>query len=64
MVVITRGLAEEIMIGENILIGVISIRGETVRLGIETTSATLLDKSKTDVKRLEIAVTVTESSEN
>jgi len=35
MLVLTRGLAQEIQIGDDIRIGVISIRKGTVRLGIE-----------------------------
>jgi carbon storage regulator len=51
MLVLTRKPGEAILIGDNIHLKLLAVRGDTVRLGITAPKAVLVDRQETHEKR-------------
>ncbi|MCI0738707.1 MAG: carbon storage regulator [Gemmataceae bacterium] len=53
MLVLTRRLGEEIVIGNNIRVKVLMVRGDKVRLGISAPASVPVDRSEIHERRAE-----------
>ncbi len=51
MLVLTRKVGEEIVIGENVRLAVVSIQGEKVRLGITAPQDVVVDRQEVHERR-------------
>jgi carbon storage regulator len=52
MLVLTRGVGEELVIGENIRVQVVSIQGGRVRIGIEAPPEVTVDRAEIRLRRI------------
>jgi carbon storage regulator len=52
MLVLTRGVGEEVVIGDNIRVQVISIQGSRVRIGIDAPSEVTVDRAEIHLRRM------------
>lgn len=53
MLVLTRRVGEEIIIGENIRVKIVSIKGDRIRVGIEAPNNVSVDRAEIHSRRLE-----------
>jgi carbon storage regulator len=52
MLVLTRGVGEELVIGDNIRVQVVSIQGGRVRIGIEAPPEITVDRAEICLRRI------------
>jgi carbon storage regulator len=52
MLVLTRGIGEELVIGDNIRVQVISIQGSRVRIGIDAPPEVTVDRAEIHLRRI------------
>lgn len=57
MLVLTRRIGEEIIIGDNIRVKIVSIKGDRIRVGIEAPSTVTVDRAEIFARRTEFAET-------
>jgi carbon storage regulator len=60
MLVLTRKLGEEIVIGQDIRVKVVSVQGDRVRLGIEAPRSVPVDRLEVHERRAEFHVVESE----
>jgi len=56
MLVLTRRIGEEIIIGDNIRVKIVSIKGDRIRVGIEAPNDVTVDRAEIFARRTEFAV--------
>lgn len=55
MLVLTRRVGEEIIIGDNIRVKIVSIKGDRIRVGIEAPESVSVDRAEIFARRAEFA---------
>jgi carbon storage regulator len=60
MLVLTRKVGEEIVIGEQIIVKVIAVHGDRVRIGIEAPKTVTVDRMEVHERRQEFHVVESE----
>jgi carbon storage regulator len=55
MLVLTRRLGEEIIIGGNVRVSIVAIQGDRIRLGIKAPAAVCVDRKEIHERRMNFA---------
>ena len=60
MLVLTRRIGEEIVIGDNIRVKIVSVKGDRIRVGIDAPSDVSVDRAEIHSRRMEVQCVLSE----
>lgn len=60
MLVLTRRIGEEIVIGDNIRVKIVSVKGDRIRVGIDAPSDVSVDRAEIHSRRMEFQCVLSE----